>query len=179
MIQIGKRIIVEDSVIRISSPKNFFILVFVPMWIIMWTIGGVSAVMQFMASGNKEEALFLLVWLGFWVAAELFALYVFLWAAFGYEMIAVEFGNLKIKRSIFGFGSEKSYQISKIANLRAAGFYMEPMSLEFSMAYWGLTGGTIAFDYEGKTVRLGIGLEEGDANQLVGELKGRLNLPPT
>jgi hypothetical protein len=44
------------------------------------------------------------------------------------------------------------------------------------MAYWGITGGTVAFDYENKARRFGINLNEDDANQLVRTIKDRFKL---
>ena len=107
---------------------------------------------------------------------ELFVLYAFLWGAFGKELIISEHGILKIKRSIFGYGPLKKYELSKICNLRASGFFATTMSWNFNMAYWGITGGTVAFDYENKSRRFGINLNEEDANQLVKTMKGRFNV---
>jgi hypothetical protein len=39
------------------------------------------------------------------------------------------------------------------------------------MAQWGLSGGTVAFDYRGKTHRFGIQLQETDAATVVETLK--------
>jgi hypothetical protein len=88
----------------------------------------------------------------------------------------VELGSLRIKRSILGYGPVKNYEITKLSNLRASGFFGPMMSWSSGMASWGLSGGTIAFDYEGKTIRFGISLSENDSNQLVDALKIRLNL---
>ena len=175
MNKIGKRISVSASEIRIASPKNIFILIFMPVWLIGWTIGGAAAIWQ-IVSGQAKDAWFLLIWLCGWLAGESFVLYAFLWGAFGYELLTGEHGVLNIKRSIFGYGTSKIYEITKISNLRAAGFFATAMSWSFSMAYWGLSGGTVAFDYDGKARRFGINLNEDDANQLVTIMKSRFNL---
>jgi hypothetical protein len=175
MDKIGKRIKILGSEIHISSPKNIFMLIFLPIWLTGWTIGGVVTI-GVLVTGKAKEAWFLVIWLCGWIVGESFALYTFLWGLFGFEVITVEFGNLKIKRSILGYGPSKNYEISKLSNLRASGFFGPMMSWSSGMAYWGLSGGTIAFDYEGKTKRFGISLNEDDSNQLVEALKTRLNL---
>jgi hypothetical protein len=50
------------------------------------------------------------------------------------------------------------------------------MSWAHSMAYWGLSGGTVAFEHENKTIRFGFSLNEDDAKQLAETMKSRLNL---
>lgn len=100
----------------------------------------------------------------------------FLWGAFGYEIISIYQGKLKIKRSIFGYGPGKEFDVSRISNLRASGFFGPMTSWKFGMAFWGLWGGTVAFEYNGKTRRFGISLSEDDANKLVSSLKERLSI---
>jgi hypothetical protein len=41
---------------------------------------------------------------------------------------------------------------------------------------YGISGGVIAFDYNGKTKRFGIGLKEEEATQLVEQMKNRLGI---
>jgi hypothetical protein len=172
---IGKRIAIAPGEIQISTPKNIFMLLFMPIWLTGWTIGGGVAMWQ-VISGQGKETWFLLVWLCGWLAGELFMLYAFLWSTFGKELITTEHGTINIKRSIFRYGLSKQYQTTKMSNLRASGFFATMMSWNYSMAYWGLTGGTVAFDYENKSVRFGINLNEDDANELVKTMKSRFNL---
>ncbi len=172
---IGKRIAITPDEIQISSPKNIFMLLFMPVWLIGWTIGGSVAMWQ-VISGQTKEAWFLIIWLCGWLVGEIFVLYAFLWGAFGKELIMAERGIIKIKRSIFGYGPSRQFELAKLSNLRASGFFATTMSWSFNMAYWGITGGTVAFDYENKPKRFGINLNEEDANQLVKTMKNRFNL---
>jgi hypothetical protein len=114
---IGRRISISPSEIAISSPKNIFMLLFIPIWLTGWTIAG-GFTMQQVISGQNKEAWFLIVWLCGWLLSELFVLYVFLWGAFGKELITSERSILKIKRSIFGYGPLRKYELLKITNLQ-------------------------------------------------------------
>jgi hypothetical protein len=152
-----------------------FILIFMPIWLAGWTFGGSIATWQIF-SGQSKESWFLVLWLFGWLAGELFVLYAFLWAAFGYELITSEHGMIIIKRCIFGSGPSRKFEISKISNFRASGFFAKMMSWSYNMAYWGLSGGTVAFDYENKPIRFGINLNEDVARQLAAIMKSRFTL---
>jgi hypothetical protein len=112
--KIGKRIIVSASEIRISSPKNYAMLIFIPVWLAAWTFAGVMVFWK-VFSAESKEAWPLVLWLVGWLAGELFAIYAFLWGAFGYEMITSERGMMTIKRCIFGHGPSKKFEISKMS----------------------------------------------------------------
>jgi hypothetical protein len=175
MEQIGKRIRINGSEIRISSPKNIFMLLFMPVWLCGWTIGGFAAISQVISMPGKE-AWFLILWLCGWIFGEVFVLYAFLWGAFGYESVKIDQGIMSVRRSIFGYGLLKDYPLSGASNLRASGLFGSPMSWRFGMTYWGISGGSVAFEYAGKTRRFGINLNEDEANQLVVAMKKRFNL---
>jgi hypothetical protein len=97
--------------------------------------------------------------------------YVWLWAAFGKEVIFIGQGLLTVKREILGFGRKKEIQLSELSNLRAAGRFGSPESWNNNFAQFGISGGTIAIDSRGKTQRFGINLEEGEANAVVKEIE--------
>jgi hypothetical protein len=62
------------------------------------------------------------------------------------------------------------YPLHETTNVRAAGWFGSPMSFADSLRPWGLTGGTVAFEHNGKTVRFGIGLPENEAREVATEL---------
>jgi hypothetical protein len=175
MERIGKRIRIAGSEIRITSPKNIFMLLFTALWLCGWTVGGVDAISQVFSMSGKE-AWFLILWLCVWVVGEFFFLYVFLWGAFGYESVRIGQGIMNIRRAIFSYGLSKNYPLSGVSNLRASGLFGSPMSWRFGMTYWGISGGNVAFEYAGKTRRFGINLNEDEANQLVIAIKNRFIL---
>jgi hypothetical protein len=178
MNKIGKRIslIPKDDGFEghIATPKNKFMLGFLPIWLTGWTIGGIVALFILISGKGEDGSWFLMIWLCFWAYAECFTVYAFLWNAWGKEIISVQKGTLEIFRSIFGYGKRKAYNLGEISNLRASGFFGNMFSKEYGMAQWGLAGGTIAFDYKYKTLRFGIGLEERDALELVENMKNYL-----
>jgi len=181
MEQIGKRIKIfkttsGEATIQIASPKNLFLLIFLPIWLLAWTAGGVFAVLQAILGTGKGN-LFLFIWFCGWLAAEIFISAIFLWGAFGKEIVSLLEGRLIIKRSVFNYGRIRAFEIPKVCCLRSSGFFGSMLSWNLGMAYWGLSGGTVAFDYRHKTERFGINLSEKDATALVAYLKTRFHLP--
>jgi hypothetical protein len=118
----------------------------------------------------KEPQLFLAVWLVGWLAGEVFAVVAWSWLAFGEEIVAVREGVLAIEKRIGPLALARSYPVHEAGNLRAVGWFGSRMSFSDSMRPWGLSGGTVAFDHRGKTVRFGIGLDEKEARSVADEL---------
>ena len=156
--------------VRLTMRRSWLILVPLTLWIVGWTIAG-AAVIVSLVSGNLHDAGFLLIWLAVWLFAEVFAGLAWLWHAFGREIVTVSGGTLTIKRDVFGFGPARAYDTGEVRNLRALGYFGSLMSWSFGMVTWGLSGGTVAFGYRGKTHRFGIQLEEPEAEVVADALR--------
>jgi hypothetical protein len=169
---IGKRSTAVDRTggieIHIKAPRHLWTLVFLPIWLAFWTFGGFAAIRQFVSDPTSRG--FLGIWLIAWLVAELLASYVWLWMAFGKEIIAVWQGALSLKRDIGGWGRAKLLRLHECRNLRASGSFGSPFSFSESLRFWGVSGGTIAVDHQGRVIRFGIGLEETEAQAVVREL---------
>jgi hypothetical protein len=168
--EIGSRVTIEHSIggpaVRIRAPRNWGALIFLPIWLAGWTFGGVLAIGAFF----REPRLFLGVWLIGWLAGEAFAILAWSWAAFGEEVLTLGEGSLSLAKRIGPFQRLRRYPLHNSSNVRAAGWFASPTSFADSLRPWGLTGGTVAFDHHGKSVRFGIGLPEHEARQVAAEL---------
>lgn len=173
----GKRIriirLADGLEVHIASPKNLFTLIFLPIWSVLWTAGGIAAFWS-LQSCKPQELLFILVWLCFWLVAEVFVAYAFLWMALGEERIFVGQGIFKMSKFVLRPVWEKSFPVADITNIRASGYFGSPFSRNASLAHWGLAGGNAAFEAQGTTHRFGIGLEEQDAIALVNVLRQKI-----
>ena len=171
---IGTRIEIDGFNIQIKSANNIFVSLFLTFWLVGWTFGGIFAIRALLTEWAKNigAALFLLFWLCGWVFGEFFALSTLLWGFFGTEILSVNQGVLTIKRSVFGLGPRKEYQIIKISNLRTTA-QSEPLATDrYNRSRYGLYGGAIVFDYEGKSIMIGAGLPKPEAEELAAFLKG-------
>lgn len=156
--------------VRIATKKNWWPLFFLPVWLVGWTLGGVAAFRAVSGETPIGARMFLIAWLTMWTFGEVFVFYTWVWNAFGKEIVRVESDLLRIKRDVFGLGPIRNFQTMEISNLRAAGFFGSLDSWSAGMAFWGLSGGTVAFDYKNKTHRFGIQLEEKEAREIVKRL---------
>ncbi len=160
--------------VEIESNKQIWILIFVPAFLVMWTLAGISVAFSLL-SGNGSPGL--LLWLLMWTVAEAIISYAVAWAMFGKEIVELGDGVLTIKRVTLGLGPTRRYEADKVQDLRPSGYFggFGAFSWSWNLAYWGLTGGTVAFDYRGKTERFGIQLEEREARELVRVIQGYFN----
>src|SRR3954467_14967458 len=106
---IGKRIeLLKDLsgvTARIKTRKNMPLLIFLPIWLTGWTVGGVAAITAVL-SGNDETG-FLIIWLCGWFVGEISALSTWLWNAFGQEVVSIGNGMFIFKRELFGYAVTK------------------------------------------------------------------------
>ena len=118
---------------------------------------------------------FMVFWLVFLAAYGLGIAYLWLWIAFGKELVTVRQGNLILKKDIMGFGRRKVFPVSEVSNLRANGpFGSRVENLPTQIDYLGFRGGVIAFESRGKTHKFGIQLEEQEAREVFAKLAQRL-----
>ncbi len=135
-------------------------------------MGEIMVPMQFFKGNMPPGAMaFTAFWLVGWTIGGGFAMYVWAWQLAGREVITLDTRTLTTKRHVKGIGRSHEFDVAHVSNLRVSlqTFNMFDMSAGFanSMAFWGLGGGTIAFDYGAKTFRFGNGVDEAEARHLV------------
>jgi len=168
----------NPSGIQISIPakRNVFIVLFMSYWLVGWAVGEVMVPSVFLRKEMPPSMMiFTLAWLGAWTVGGGFAIYMLLWMIFGREIVSLGSRSLGLKRDVLGFGRLKEYDVSHIHNLRVSSGSWNPFDFTSALQFWGIGGGMIAFDYGSKTCRFGTSLEEAEANQLVQQLKSRVN----
>jgi hypothetical protein len=170
-----ERVQVVNGEIRIKSPKNRSLALFYPFWLIMLPVWLVSSI-WLLESKPAAQSGFLLFFVP--VASICWALTLlgYLWFLFGNEVISQENGFLLVKRSLFGYGLTKRFSLSKVLNLRVSTFFPQTMTWSLTLARLGMGGGTVTFEYEGKTQRMGIDLPERESGELAQLMKQKFNL---
>ena len=163
--------------IIIPSRKNIFLILFLAAWLVGWAVGEFTVPTTFF-KGNKDvgSLIFTTAWLVAWTIGGGFAIYAWLWNVAGKEKVTITNLNLTIKRDLFGFGKEKEYDIMHISNLRVSAQPFNPFNFSASLQFWGIGGGVLAFDYGSRTYRFGGGVDEAEANKIVGTIKERYRL---
>jgi len=149
-------------------------LLLAPVLLIIMALIGVLAVSWLQPSFWPQDV-FMAFWLVFLAAYGLGIAYLWLWIAFGKELVTVRQGNLILKKDIMGFGRRKVFPVSEVSNLRANGpFGSRVENLPTQIDYLGFRGGVIAFESRGKTHKFGIQLEEQEAREVFAKLAQRL-----
>jgi hypothetical protein len=149
-------------------------MAFLPFWIAGWTLGGLVALRR-LIHGYGDQ-IFLVIWLGVWLVGEVLATSEWLWTVFGYEVLNIRGGYVRVRRTLFERGfREKSFLLHDLSNLRAAGDFGSKFPPGHIHGVWSFTGGNVAVDHGTETHRFGVDLEEQDARELVEALKGYLS----
>ena len=165
----------EGFEIVVPAPRNVFLLGFLAIWMVGWTVGWVSGFAQLLSgTGGVGVDLFMLVWLTVWTLGGAFAGAVLAWGLAGRETVRLETRALVVRRSVFGLGRSREYDLPHVARLRVAPEGFNPFDFRSGLRFWGLGGGPLAFDYGASTVRVGAGVEEAEAQALRDELVRRV-----
>lgn len=166
----------EGGNIKIIIPAKFnlFIVLFLLIWMGLWTIGETTVIHHaFSGQTPARGQAFMVFWLCGWTLGGAFACLRILWMCFGREIVEADPSLLSLGKTLFSIGFPKQYRMQDIHNLRVtstSGYY----------GYYGYYGTysrpSIAFDYGAKTVRLGYGIDEAEAAQIVKKLQDRFRL---
>lgn len=159
--------------IEIPAKKNWFVLLFLMVWMGGWVMGESFALVSVFGSNTPLEiSAFLLIWLVGWTIGGAFAFYKILWLLMGMEIILLKNRILTIEQSVRGIGRKKQYDLQLIKNLA--------LNAEPEGEHWGLKtyrssykarGGKLKFDYGLKTIKFADEIDEAEARFLLEKIK--------
>jgi hypothetical protein len=171
------RIEVHDGTewVVVKAARSWLVLPFLCFWLTMWTAGGVAAIYAF---ARGEQRGFLAIWLVMWAVGWLFAAATVAWQLGGKTRVGVKGGALAHAWSMPLLGKAKHYDASQVRHLRTASSQMSALFQGFGKSpyppFLPFTGGSIAFDYGAKTVRLLPEVDEAEGRMIVVWLSQRL-----
>jgi hypothetical protein len=167
----------EGFEISIPAKRNILLMLFLAAWLVGWCFGEVFAAHELFLGTDNAPVMFLGAWLIGWTLGGGFALYAWLWMLRGREVVVLRLDTLLTKRDLWGVGRSKEYDLGHIKSVRVAPLSWNPYDWSGAMQFWGIGGGPIAFDYGSQTVRLGSGVDEAEAREIVKELRSRHAFP--
>lgn len=165
--------VVSGLKITIPTKKNYFTIFFLAFWLAGWMFGEMSALSQVFNPESGAPKLFMIVWLSGWTIGGAFAIYSWLWNINGKEIVNISSNELQYIRQVIGFKRSKEYDLSLISKLRSQGQNNSVFGKRNSMDFWGISGGSVAFDYGKSTHRFGAQLDEAEAEYIVNTIKQR------
>lgn len=161
----------EGLNIIIPSKKNWFALIFGTVWMVGWLFGFMSASgILFTETGDSETDSFITIWLIGWTFGGLAVSTMLLWGYFGQEKFITSRNVILFEKTLFGFGIKNKLEVSNIKNFRTE-MSNDNWFAGNRMAFWGVGPGKIKFDYGLKTYSFGLGVDDAEANYIVGLLK--------
>lgn len=171
----------EGGALRVTVPAlvPWTTLVFVIVWLIAWTAGGVFAYSSLIhglqgASSSfhriSASTIFLAAWCVGWIFGEVYAVKYLAWGLFGREHIIVGLTGLEHRTTCLGMSRSKSYQLSSISRFRTAPAVSnkvrgkdddDPVP----------DASSISFDYGSKSVIMAKGMDDAEATRIVEEIQ--------
>ncbi len=152
--------------IEIPANLNYFTLLFLSFWLILWTRGAIMTGSNLFFSGLPiSENLFQLLWMIIWSVSWLGAILMILWQLFGYEMIFITAGSLVIEKRLFFLISRKIFAIDQISDMKIN-------KLSRSQKQKSSIGeSSVSFNFDGKTIHFALDLGLADIYGLLEILK--------
>lgn len=158
--------------VEIKAKRNWLLLFLFSLVAIGWLTGSIAKFYQMFIDSAGSEQISSIGELAAWLVFGLIFAYLTSWLAFGKEIVKLTKDSISIKRVIFGFGGVKNYQLKDIDHFRRDKYTGSRFSLAYSLEIWGVAGGNLAFDYQGKkTHKFGLLLEEKDVQKIIKKVK--------
>lgn len=153
--------------LRIVIPvrANPFLLFFIGLWILMMAFGFIMMATDSRFHGEKGPPV--LMFLPFFLVFGPIVATVFLWNAFGKELILVRDKTLTLRGELLGLGRSRDFDLTQVKNLRPAPPSALPEWFASFQRFPGFSAKTIFFDYGAKTFRFGPSIDEPEARRII------------
>ncbi|MFV2033149.1 MAG: hypothetical protein ACC663_11690 [Gammaproteobacteria bacterium] len=161
---------IEVIIPATKNPLVNFVLV---LWIIGWVYGEVAILSKLINTNGQSPDAILVFWIVAWTLGGLVAVLMWLWNEKGCEIIRISASELRHSRNYVLFSRSQSYQTGLISNLRLNPQTASNLEMGGGMEFWGLAGGTIAFDYNQGIYKFGLGLDEAEADEIIKAFQSR------
>jgi hypothetical protein len=156
----------DRQIVRFRPRRSWGELVFLTVWLTGWTVGGIAAIGELL-NVDWSVRLFLLLWLCGWAFGESFVAGVIAWQLFGRELLIVAPQQIEVRKEAGRFARTKLYDVAFIRQVEAARIPSdedEPPRKDFC----------IDFLYDGRTVRIGEGMSEREAEHIAATVSARI-----
>ncbi len=175
----GRAIIKQDFnrlSIEIPAKQNWFVIIFLCIWLCGWYMGEVNAISMLSATDTTLLAnAFTVFWLTGWTVGGLWVFTTLLWTLSGKEIISVQGPVLTIQQVVFGIGRKKQYDIQSIKNIKVISQPDEGAWDNSKSASFMNSTGIIQFDYGMKNISFSRSIDEVEGRMIVEKLKANSN----
>jgi hypothetical protein len=135
--------------------------------LLAWAYGEAVSLGRLLSNDGQTPDAYIVFFTIGWTLSGMLAILVWLWNNKGREIIRIGDSELRRSREYGLFSRSRIYQTSIMCKLRVSD--LSPTSLEMGggMEFWGLSGGTITFDYGQGIAKIGLGIDEDEASQII------------
>lgn len=172
--------------IVIPAPRLWPVGIFLGFWLCGWVAGEASALKALWSMSQRAThwsalfpAAFMVLWLVGWTAggAVVWGLFLFSWS--GREVLTLEQARLRVKlETVAGLGWSWRFELAELSPLRLEGIGLPAENVKNIPPEW--TGKKlyhVALDSKGRKWKIGMGMEETTAKDLLHALRSRFGLP--
>jgi len=136
-------------------------------WIVVWVLCGLFAMLGVLKGMSSEEQTFVFVFAAFWAYFLFYAARLLIWSQTGEELIQLGTSQLSYKKSWNGIGKIKQYDWVNIKNIGLVNYDGKTFAKSYSDAFWTMGGEMIGFESFGRKEAIGLKLDERQAKDLV------------
>lgn len=149
---------------RLPKPKEALLVA----WFLCWLLVG-AYVIHYRTTLPVADPLrqYILGFLVFWLYFAVKVGRAVLWRLKGFELWRLKDGVLTIKDSMFGFGKANTYFVENIQKLGALRIDRSSFKFQLNESFWNIGGERIGFEYLGRKVIFGKGLEEAETKRVL------------
>jgi len=168
--------------ISILSKENLLSIVILPttnkkkvgllfLWLLAWTVCGLIVFINYFKLQNRDAKIFVIIYLSFWLYFEFKISRAFMWKKFGKEKIWIQNGVLHYQREINKTGKIQEFDPSLINDLKLIEVHEGDFSDFINKSFWIKGGERIEFGYQGKVIRFGMQLSDGEARTILSKIR--------
>ncbi|MES2054442.1 MAG: hypothetical protein V4564_00765 [Pseudomonadota bacterium] len=159
--------------IRVPVRRQWYALVFIAVWLILWTIGGIAA----MSELARHFEPFLVFWLSGWAIGWLFAALTVAGQIGGSEVIRVVNRDLEVSSGVGLLRRTWHYRGDAIHHLASHDPVVGPFQMASQLQwpiFWRPRIGAVKFDYGASRIFLSAGVDEPEGRMIVDWIARRL-----
>lgn len=140
------------------------------MWIVLFSICGLTIFSQFFGDYDNGTKVFFGVYVAFWFFFEFKVIYAYRWRSSGLEKIIIEDEQLILIKEIGKRGVTQYFNLKEIKTLRLFKDDDTGFIKSMSTSYWNINKYTIAFNYDERPILFAIDLSKKESNNILKEI---------
>jgi hypothetical protein len=139
------------------------------LWLLAWTACGMLVMLNFSSFPTRDQKLFAFVYLAFWLYFEVSIARTWLWKLSGKEKLWIQKGQVFYQRELNGRGKVKKFDVELMKRFELIEEKPDSFSTVMNRSFWVRGAERVSFECQGKTIRLGLQLNDKEAGAIVKE----------